>query len=65
MGSPQPGEDGLIAARSLLLPDLLPGRKVEIVSKEVDGFFQVQRSRFTGDTTGGDWYVDIEAEPLQ
>ncbi len=64
IGSPQPGEDGIVEAKSLLLPDLLPGRRVQIQSAEVDGFFRLDRTRFTGDTWGGDWYAECECKPL-
>jgi hypothetical protein len=64
IGSPEPGEKGIVKARSLLQPDLLPGRKVQIQSREIDGFFRVEKAVFTGDTWGSDWYSDIEAKPL-
>jgi hypothetical protein len=64
IGSPQPGDEGIVAAKSLLIPDLLPGRRVEIRSAEVNGFHRIERVRFTGDTWGNDWYADIEAKPL-
>ena len=64
IGSPQPGEDGMVSARVLLLPDLLPGRRVEIKSEQINGFFRVERVQFTGDTWGQDWYAEIEAKPL-
>lgn len=64
IGSPEAGEDGIVKARSLLQPDLVPGRRVQIISREVDGFFRVDKVTFTGDTWGGDWYSDIEAKPL-
>jgi hypothetical protein len=64
IGSPEPGEKGVVKARALLQPDLVPGRKVQIISKEVNGFFRAEKVIFTGDTWTGDWYSDIEAKPL-
>ena len=64
VGSPEAGEKGQIKARSLLQPDLVPGRKVRIESEEVTGFIRVDRSVFTGDTWGQDWYTEIEGKPL-
>jgi hypothetical protein len=64
VGSPQAGEDGTVEARALMIPSLQPGRKVQIKSDLVDGFFRVERSVFLGDTWGQDWYTDIEAKPL-
>ena len=64
VGSPEAGEDGVVSARSLLQPDLLPGRRVRIQSREIDGFFRVEKVTFSGDTWARDWYSDIEAKPL-
>lgn len=64
VGSPQAGDKGIVSARALLVPQLQPGRKVRIEAALVDGFFRVERSVFTGDTWGPDWFVDIEAAPL-
>jgi hypothetical protein len=64
IGSPEPGEDGIVKARSLLQPNLLPGHRVQIQSAEVDGFFRIEKAVFTGDTRGGDWYTDVECKPL-
>lgn len=64
IGSPEAGENGIVKARSLIQPDLQPGKKVEIVSSEVDGFFRIEKTVYTGDTRGSDWYADIEAKPL-
>lgn len=67
VGVPEAGEDGLVKARSLLQPDILPGRKVQILStgaKGIDGFYRVEKATFSGDTEGADWFVDIEGKPL-
>ena len=64
IGSPEPGEKGITKARSLLLPDLLPGRKVKIESLSVNGFFRVEKVVMTGDTWETDWYSETELKPL-
>lgn len=64
IGSPEPGDKGVIRARSLLQPRLLPGRKVKIESATVNGFFKILKTNFVGDTRGQDWYSDIEGRPL-
>jgi hypothetical protein len=64
IGSPQEGDDGRVDARGLLIPELKPGRKVKIESALVNGFYRVERSVFSGDTWGQEWYTEIEAKPL-
>lgn len=73
VGSPEQGEDGLIKARALLIPDLTPGRRVQIQAgardatgtPAIDGFFRIEQTAFVGDTWGSDWYTDIEGKPIQ
>jgi hypothetical protein len=64
VGSPSPAADHHVQARSLLQPDLLPGRQVRFETEHVTGFYVVDSSVFSGDTAGQDWYVDIEAKAL-
>jgi hypothetical protein len=64
VGSPEPGEDGVVKLRALLEPNLTPGRKVELVSKAVNGFHRIEKTVMTGDTWGGDWYADCEVRPV-
>ena len=64
IGVPSIDSEGVVRARSLIVPDLFPGRKVEILSQAVRGFFAIEKATYTGDTTAGaqEWYVDIEAK---
>ena len=72
IGSPEQGEKGLIKARCLLQPELLPGKRVQIQAgpqdaagvSDLDAFFRVEKTTFLGDTWGSDWYADIEASPV-
>lgn len=64
VGSPEAGEDGVVKARSLLLPDLLPGYGVRIESAHVNGDYRIEKTTFIGDTHGQDWYADIECRQL-
>lgn len=61
IGSPSKREGGGIKFTSLLIPELTPGRKVEIVSDTVDGGFIMSRVDFTGDTHGPEWTAQVEA----
>jgi len=67
VGVPEAGEDGLVKARSLLQPEILPGKKVKIESigaESISGFYRVEKTVFVGDTWGSDWFVDIEGKPV-
>jgi hypothetical protein len=66
--SPSLGEDKLnqpvLKAKTLLNPALKAGRKVSIVSKNINGFFRVENVKHTGDSWGQEWYTEIEAIQL-
>jgi hypothetical protein len=64
VGSPEIGEKGVVTAKSLLQPDIFPGRKIEIRSALVNGFYRVESATYDGDTHGNNWYVDMEASPI-
>lgn len=62
--SPSVDSEGVVSARSLIIPGIFPGRQVEISSEFVSGFFRVEKATYTGDTSVGalEWFVDIEAK---
>lgn len=66
VGSPEKGEKGVIKFRSLMQPDLAPGKTVRLTSRDNPGGadFKIERVVYTGDTFGTDWYIDIEGKPL-
>lgn len=63
IGSPEPGEKGIVSARSLIQPNLLPGHPLALAAESIEGFFRIERVVFTGDTWGDDWYADLELKP--
>jgi hypothetical protein len=64
VGSPEQGEDGNLRVTSLLQPELVPGRQIRVHSAEVDGFYKVEKTTFTGNSWGAEWYATVEARPL-
>jgi hypothetical protein len=63
IGSPESGEKGIVEVRSLLIPQLTPGRVVQLKAAEIKGFYRVDRVAYQGDTRGQDWYADLELKP--
>ena len=64
IGSPEPGQDGLVKVRSLLQQGIFPGRKIKVESISTSGLFRAITVEHSGDTHGPDWYTDAEATPL-
>lgn len=65
IGSPEPGNKGLVDVRCLIIPDLYPGRRVEVDSEHVRGFYRIEVSKHSGQTFGKDWYVDLQLKSEQ
>jgi hypothetical protein len=64
VGSPELGEDGFLKLKSVLQPELAPGRAVILSSAAFQGSFRVERVVHTGDTWGGPWFSECEVLPV-
>lgn len=72
VGSPEFGtpdfygvkEPPRLKVRSLLLPALFPGCRVQLESERYTGDLRAEKVTHSGDTHGGDWYTEIEGIPL-
>jgi hypothetical protein len=60
LGSPEPGNKGVVEARCLMLPDLYPGRRVDLQSQHVRGMHRLETTKHVGSTFGGEWYIDLQ-----
>lgn len=49
---------------ALLYPELVPGAKVKVESRRVNGLHRIKRVTHSGDTHGSDWTTEVEATPL-
>lgn len=54
----------LLTLRTLLRPELSPGRKIKLTSRTANGIFRIERGKYTGDTHGEDWFNDMEVKAL-
>jgi len=57
VGSPEVGQGRSVKARALLIPDLVPGRLVELQSATASGTYRIHSTELSGETRGTDWYV--------
>lgn len=64
VGSPESSSDGYVKVKSLLQPELRPGRLVQLDSASFKGSYRIDRAEFRGDTHGADWYAELELVPL-
>ena len=64
VNSPSIDNEGVLTAQSLIIPDIFPGRPLSVESEFLSGNFRVESCRYSGDTAGSEWYIDIEAKKL-
>lgn len=64
LGSPTVSSKGIAKIRTLMIPDLVPGRGIILESENANGPFLCKVCTYSGDNFGGSWYVDIEAAQL-
>lgn len=62
IGSPTVDNDGVMSCRMLLIPDIIPGRKLVLEAERLKGQYRVEACAYSGDTHGGDWYIDAQAK---
>lgn len=62
IGSPRVDSRGVLHADALMVPDLEPGRRVQVRSTHVDGVWRITRCDYSGDLSGTSWGVSIEGE---
>lgn len=65
VGSPEVGEKGKLTLRCLLTSKVYPGRKIKVESQNVTGVYRAHTITYVGQTSGNDWYCDIDAQPLR
>jgi hypothetical protein len=65
IGRPTISRKGVLSARCLLIPGVMPGRLVQVIAstdrKPVDSLWTIRTDQVRGDTHGPDWYIDFEA----
>lgn len=61
--SPSEASDGVVSAKTLMIPDLFPGRRVKFRTREVEGFYRVERAVYVGDSAGQEWSITTESRP--
>lgn len=64
IGSPSISNKGVCTGKCLIVPDMFPGRQVEIDSRFVKGRFRLEKVTYSGDTAGNDWYCGFEGKTL-
>lgn len=62
VGSPTVDNKGLANATCLLVPELVPGRKVSFQALHLKGGYRITNIEYSGDTAAQEWYAKFQAK---
>ncbi len=62
IGAPELDGKGILTCRSLMIPDVYPGRIVMLYSDFVKGQFRIDSTSHSGDTHGENWGIEIKGK---
>lgn len=62
LGSPTIDLKKIVTVNALIQPDLLPGKKISLVSESLRGGYLIQEVQYTGDTAGNDWNAKLSCK---
>lgn len=64
IGSPSIDQKGTVSVKIQIVPNVYPGRKLQLNALDLQGLFVVQKAKYQGDMYTDDWYIDVEAKRL-
>lgn len=62
IGSPAVDNEGILTVKTLMIPDLKPGRLIVVEGRRVKGNFRAIKCEYSGDLSADDWTITTEAE---
>lgn len=63
--SPTVDSKGIVTAKTLMIPDMYPGRAVVFDAKSLKGGYRVEECSYQGDTHGREWYIEIKCKIIK
>lgn len=66
IGSPTQATDRgvtTVTAQALMIPNMYPGRIVQLRSREITGNYEIHRVEYAGETRGQEWGATLELRP--
>lgn len=62
LDSPSVDNEGVLSARTLLIPDMAPGRVIVMEAARIKGNYRVEKCSWKATTSGDEWCIDLEAK---
>ena len=62
VGAPTVDNDGVLTVKTLLIPDVFPGRLMVLDAQRLKGNYRIESCHYEGQTHGETWYNTIQAK---
>ncbi len=62
IGAPTVDNEGICTVKMQMMPEVYMGRLLVIDSARIKGTFRIVEGTWQGDTSGGDWTIEVKAE---
>lgn len=62
IGSPSVDNKGIVSFTTLIIPNLVPGKRVVFEAKSLKGVYRVDDCTYSGDTYGKEWYIECKGQ---
>lgn len=62
IGSPSIDKDGVLTCKSLIIPDVFPGRYMVLNARDVKGQYRIQECNYDFDSEKDPWYITYKAK---
>lgn len=62
LGIPSISKSRVVTFEMALIPDMFPGRRIQMDSRFISGLFRVEKCEYVGDSGGKDWKIKVEAK---
>ena len=62
LGAPSIDKKGVVTAECLMIPDVFPGRRIQIEGENLRVIIRADRCHYTGDTFGDDWTIEVSGK---
>jgi len=62
VGAPTIDNDGVLNVKTLLIPDVFPGRLLVLNAQRLKGNYRIESCKYDGETHGQNWYNTIQAK---
>jgi hypothetical protein len=59
VGVPTKGANHVVTVKALIIPELVPGRLIQLNSSSAKGVYRIETAKYSGESASQEWYVEM------